>query len=99
MITVTKKKDGITIEGHAGYAEPGKDIVCAGVSTLAQTLIESLNRLTSDDFDHRIDEERGLLELKMWSLSDCGRCMIDSFFIGIEFFATYYPEYVEIIEE
>ena len=24
--------------GHAGYAEPGKDVVCAGVSALMQTL-------------------------------------------------------------
>lgn len=29
----------ITIDGHAGYAETGKDIVCAAISALAQTLM------------------------------------------------------------
>ncbi len=32
----------ITITGHAGYAERGKDIVCAGVSTLWGALIAEL---------------------------------------------------------
>ena len=32
----------LTITGHAGYAERGKDIVCAGVSTLWGTLIAEL---------------------------------------------------------
>lgn len=29
----------IEASGHSGYAEIGKDIVCAGISTLLQTLI------------------------------------------------------------
>ena len=32
----------ITITGHAGYAEKGKDIVCAGISTQWGTLIVEL---------------------------------------------------------
>jgi uncharacterized protein YsxB (DUF464 family) len=32
----------LTITGHAGYAEKGKDIVCAGVSTLWGTLAAEL---------------------------------------------------------
>lgn len=32
----------LTIAGHAGYAEKGKDIVCAGVSTLWGTLAAEL---------------------------------------------------------
>lgn len=30
---------GFKIEGHSGFAEPGKDIVCAGISTMAQAAI------------------------------------------------------------
>lgn len=30
-------------QGHAEYAEPGKDIVCAAVSILVFTLIESID--------------------------------------------------------
>ncbi|MBC7338124.1 MAG: ribosomal-processing cysteine protease Prp, partial [Clostridia bacterium] len=35
-IRILDKKDAICVraEGHTGYAEEGKDIVCAGVSAL-----------------------------------------------------------------
>ena len=34
MITITKEGYKITVEGHAGYAPHGQDIVCSAVSTL-----------------------------------------------------------------
>ena len=37
-ITYDPQQMMIKAEGHAGYAEYGKDIVCAGVSALMQTL-------------------------------------------------------------
>lgn len=36
----------ISIKGHAGYAEHGKDIVCAGVSTLVQTMLLGLENIS-----------------------------------------------------
>ena len=47
MISITYKeyKNGavsIRIKGHAGTAEKGKDLVCAGVSTLAYTLAQNV---------------------------------------------------------
>ena len=41
-------------QGHAEYAEPGKDIVCAAVSILVFTLIESI--------DERDLSERSVIE-------------------------------------
>jgi uncharacterized protein YsxB (DUF464 family) len=34
MITITKEGYKITVEGHAGYAPHGHDIVCSAVSSL-----------------------------------------------------------------
>ncbi len=34
---------GFIIQGHAGMAEPGEDIVCASVSVLAQTALLGLD--------------------------------------------------------
>ena len=48
MIVIQKDRHGVTITGHAGYEEPGKDIVCAAVSVLVQTLAASAKRLTAD---------------------------------------------------
>lgn len=38
MITIRVTPNSIEAIGHANYAEHGKDIVCAAVSTLMQTL-------------------------------------------------------------
>lgn len=38
MVCVTYAAGWLHLNGHAGYAEPGKDIVCAAVSTLCEVL-------------------------------------------------------------
>jgi uncharacterized protein YsxB (DUF464 family) len=97
MITVTRLKDGITIAGHAGYAEPEKDIVCAGVSTLAQTLIQSVEELTTDKIEY--DMQPGRVHIKFWSLSSETRALVSSFFIGVEQIAGAYPDNVKVIDQ
>lgn len=44
MITVKYDAENYTleVEGHAGYEEPGKDIVCSAASILAYTLAQNL---------------------------------------------------------
>ena len=97
MITVTRLKDGITIEGHAGYAPLGQDIVCAGVSTLAQTLIQSVKELTTDAIEYSMNP--GRVQIKFWSLSSESRTLVSSFFIGVERIAEAYPNNVKIIDQ
>ena len=56
MITVTICQSsegeitGFSIQGHAGYAERGSDIVCAAVSVLAQNTVNSIEQFTQDSF-------------------------------------------------
>ena len=40
---------GFDMEGHAGYAEAGEDIVCAGVSALVINALNSIERFTDDE--------------------------------------------------
>lgn len=35
----------LTLRGHAGFAPKGRDLVCAGASTLVYTLAEALERM------------------------------------------------------
>lgn len=93
MIEITGYKGGITISGHAGYAEAGQDIVCAGISTLAQTLIQSIEDLTEDKIQYDISP--GRVDIKYGNLSEQGRLLIDSFFIGANMIANSYPRYVD----
>ena len=48
MIKVNIKNNNISITGHALYADAGKDIVCASVSSIVITTINALIRLDKD---------------------------------------------------
>ena len=96
MITVDRYSDRITLRGHAHYAEPGKDIVCAAVSVLVQTLIQSVESLTADKIEY--DMQPGTVDIKFWCLSDQSKVLIDAFFVGVKGVATSYPAYVRVID-
>ena len=96
MIVVERKKDGISIRGHANYAPIGQDIVCSAVSVLVHNLIQSIEELTMDEFEYSM--QPGAVDIKFWCLSDLSRVLIDAFFIGIEGIATAYPDNVNIAE-
>ena len=67
MITVkivrdrTRRITGVFMSGHAGYAEEGSDIICAGASTLIYTLANSLERICGKDAQSisKIREDNG----------------------------------------
>ena len=94
MIEVTVRKDRIIVSGHAGYAEAGKDIVCAGVTALTQSLVSSLIELTANDIEYEISPGRADIHYR--NLSEAGKLLVDSFFIGICRIADEFPDYVRI---
>lgn len=94
MIVIDVRKDGITVAGHAEYAEAGKDIVCAGMTALTLTLIRSLEGLTSDEIEYEISPGRADMHYR--DLSEAGKLLVDSFFIGVCSIADEFPDYVRI---
>ena len=94
MIAVSVRKDGIEINGHAGYEETGKDIVCAGVTALTQTLIRSMQGLTRDIVEYEVSPGRA--DIHLGNLSEEGKLLVDSFFIGVCLIADEFPDYVRI---
>lgn len=96
MIVVTRCDSGITIEGHAGYAPRGQDIVCAGISTLVQTLIQSFEDLCTDEITYHL--KPGWVEIKHGDLSAKGTVLVDSFFIGVYMIADRYSDHVKVVK-
>ena len=82
------------ISGHAGYAPAGYDIVCAGVTVLTQGLVRSMEGLADDRIE--TDIESGMTSIQYGDLSEKGKLLIDSFFIGICMIAEEFPDYVRI---
>ena len=95
MIEVSVRRDEIKISGHANYAVSGSDIVCAGVTALAQTLIKSIEDLTEDKIEYEISP--GMVDIKYRDLSEKSRTLVDSFFIGVGMISDEFPDYVRII--
>lgn len=94
MIAVCVRKDKITVSGHAGYAEAGKDIVCAGVTALTMSLVKSINDLTEDKIEYEVSP--GRVDMHCGNLSEAGKLLVDSFFIGICLIADEFPDHVRI---
>lgn len=64
MITVTVRDNdfrvvSLEMTGHANYAEHGSDIVCAAVSALVLTTVNSIERLASYQPVVEVDEQNG----------------------------------------
>ena len=95
MIAVSVRKDGIIVSGHSNYAESGKDIVCAGVTALTQTLIRSMEDLIRDEIECEISPGRADIHYR--NLSEEGKLLVDSFFIGVCSIADEFPENVTIV--
>ena len=95
MITVRTGDGYITIEGHAEFAPPGQDIVCAGVTALTENLIVSIESLTEDTIQYEVSP--GRVDIQFKDLSEDGKLLIDSFFLGICSIEQDFPEHVKIL--
>lgn len=68
MIKVEIRKDQILVVGHADYAEFGKDIVCASVTSIVTTSVNAIMRLDRDAINYK--SESGLIEINVKNHSD-----------------------------
>ena len=48
MIKVIIKKNSITVDGHAMYDDYGKDIVCAGASSILITTVNAILKFDNE---------------------------------------------------
>ena len=101
MITITvKNRKGTYLEliskGHAGYAEEGQDIVCAAVSALIITTVNSLEKFTDDKFD--VQEKDGFVSIHFRNnLSERGMLLMDSLLLGLtEIAGSYNNRYLTV---
>jgi len=62
MVIVRLERDGegrissFTVQGHADYAEYGKDIVCAGVSAVTVGTLNAIEALLGVELDAQVEE-------------------------------------------
>ena len=89
----------LNINGHAGYAEEGKDIVCSAVSCLFYTLAETLSSSTDYLKGYSINTEKG--HIKAIPKPQYKAVIQRTFFTictGLSMIAEEYPENVTFSE-
>lgn len=62
MIKVIKKNKVIEISGHANYDEFGKDIVCASVSSVIMTTVNSIMNIDNSSISYVDDGNKIIIE-------------------------------------
>lgn len=98
MITVWINGSSLRVQGHAGYAAQGSDIVCAAASMLAFTLAEAVRaQLCALPV---VECEQGAFALEVHVRQDeqqTLRVMLETIHAGYRLLAERYPEHVRVM--
>ncbi len=87
---------GFHVSGHAGFAEHGSDVICAGVSVLVINCINSIEQFSNTKFDLIQNEKDGVIDFTCKEpLDDRAVVLLQSLLYGLkEIQDTYGKEYV-----
>lgn len=99
MIIAKYVRDGethtLSVNGHAGYAPKGQDIVCAGVSAIVYALLGWLENNSENTDFVSIDENNGEVVIQCEG-DDKVTAVFHMAAIGIESIMNTYPDHVDI---
>ena len=89
---------GYAAIGHAGFAEEGGDIVCAGVSALTQSAVNALEKVAK--LKPTVLKRPGFLMVRVEKATGLKRrdaqVILKSCASGVSTLARQYPEYVRV---
>ena len=89
----------LTVEGHAGYAPAGEDLVCAAVSVLCWTLISEAEAEERYHTETVADDKRAYIDVRCspeGATAYACSYLFDIIVSGFALLAENYPEYISI---
>lgn len=104
-IIIRKNSDGdicgFEMDGHAGFAEYGQDIVCAALSVLTINTINSIEAFAGDLIDVSSDEDKGIITCsfrnRTGNISDEATLLMKSYELGVNgIYEQYGKEFLNI---
>ncbi len=91
---------GFTTSGHADFDTDGSDIVCAAVSALVITCINSIEELTEDRFTCESDAETGSIIFRLCEgFGEKSQLLLQSLALGLEEIESSYEDNIDLIFE
>ncbi len=94
MIQVKLYDNGFRISGHSNFSKKGSDIVCAGVSSISQGIINCFNK---DDV-HELVIKDGYIKFLLNNNNYENKIILGVFRTQIILLADSYKEYIKIEE-
>ena len=96
MTTVTYRPEEfyMKIDGHAGFAPAGQDLVCAAVTILGWTLIDGAQKYKTS-----LHLDDGVIELRCYpeeEQEESCRVLFDTIARGCELMAEKFPAYIKM---
>ena len=87
--------------GHAEYADPGQDIVCAAASILVINTINAIEEFTEDDASLISEDEMGMISYHLNHPSKDAQLLLNTMILGLEQMVDddNYAEYIDLTFE
>ncbi len=100
-VRYTPDKFRVTVEGHAGSAERGRDLICAAVSTLVLTLAENVARMKKAGWleGHGVEIMAGKARIQCLPREEwtgAAEVVFGAVFAGFELLGRKWPEFVKV---
>ena len=92
---------GFSISGHSGYAEAGKDIVCAAISAVVTMAEATINDVCGAKAKVRVKEEDARITLTLPAACDeeeSVQAVLAGMLLTLCNMRDEYPDFIEVLE-
>ncbi len=90
---------GFLIKGHSEYAEKGKDIICAGVSSIAQAIVLGLEEVARVKVELEKSEGKLTCHVAGDYESNVPQALLKTLQLALDDLKESYPDYIRISSE
>jgi len=89
--------DGFSVSGHAGYAESGRDIVCASVSSAAQMAVNGVTECAKVPASVKVLENEISLRLAGPQKNSPGaQMLLGAFYLQLTLIKQEFPKFITV---
>ena len=101
FFTEGERITGFSVSGHSGYAEAGKDIVCAAISAIVTMAEATINEVCGAKAKVRVKDEQARVTLTLPAVcdeEDTVQAVLAGMMLTLCSMRDDYPDYIEVLE-
>ena len=101
FFTENDRITGFSVSGHSGYAEAGKDIVCAAISAIVTMAEATINEVCGAKAKVRVKDEDARITLTLpvsCDEEDTVQAVLAGMLLTLCSIRDEYPDFIEVLE-